>query len=121
MSNWVTFAPLLARKQSKIDKIPDLPVSTIFGQKGIKYYPIRILRPVLESSHQGVSFRPQNERKLITLFFSPHGRHRRADRGGGRVPRVPRLKIVGERQLPEIAIFIFIELTKDLDFSGFSK
>ena len=46
--------------------------STLFlTKKGVKYYPISILRPDLESSHQGASNWLQIERKIQTLFFGP--------------------------------------------------
>ena len=45
--------------------------STVFCQKGVKCYPIWILGQELESSYQGASFTPQNERALKTLSFGP--------------------------------------------------
>ena len=42
------------------------------GGECIKCYPISIFRPDLESSHQGASFRHQNELIVNTLFLAPH-------------------------------------------------
>ena len=49
-------------------KYPIDPFSTVCWPKGVKYYPIWILRLDLESSRQGASFRTQNEEKLKTIF-----------------------------------------------------
>ena len=59
-SNRTTFHPLLAKKLSKIGKIPDYANFRQFlGQKRVKCYSIWILRPDLESSHHLASFRTQ--------------------------------------------------------------
>ena len=42
------------------------------AEKGVRYCPITILRPDLESSDPGETFWPQNERKIKTLFFAPY-------------------------------------------------
>ena len=42
------------------------------AKKRGKFHPISILRPDLESTHQGASLRPHNERRVTTLFFDPH-------------------------------------------------
>ena len=60
-------------KRSKTDQIGYFAsFRPFFGQKRGKCHPISILRPDLESSHQGASFRHQNERRVTTLFFDPH-------------------------------------------------
>ena len=46
--------------------------STVFWPKGLICYPISILRPDLESSHEVASNHPQIERKIKTSFFGPH-------------------------------------------------
>ena len=42
-----------------------------FAKNRVKYYPISVMRPELESSHQGASFKPQNERWCYALFLHP--------------------------------------------------
>ena len=57
----------------KLAKYPILSVFDHFSAKnGVTCYPISILRHGLESSLQGTSLRPQNERIINTLFFDPH-------------------------------------------------
>ena len=56
----------------KVAKYPFCQFSTVFYQKWVKCHPISILRPDLESFHQGASLRPQHERNVKTLFFDPH-------------------------------------------------
>ena len=68
-NNWLPFWP---KSDRKLAKYPILPVfDRFFGQKGVKCYRIWILRPALESSHKGESFRSQNERALNILFLAP--------------------------------------------------
>ena len=58
------------KKRSKTDKIGYFASFQSFFKvkKGVKCYPISILRPDLEPSHQGACLRHQNERKVKTLF-----------------------------------------------------
>ena len=42
------------------------------AKKKDKCHPISMLRQDLEPSHQGASFRPQNERRVTTLFVDPY-------------------------------------------------
>ena len=42
---------------------------TIFWPTSGEFHPISILRPDLESFHQGMSVRPQNERRVTNIFF----------------------------------------------------
>ena len=44
-----------------------------FDKRLVKCYLIWILRPNLESSHQGTSLRPHNQRGLKALFVGHHG------------------------------------------------
>ena len=60
------------KKQSKTDKIWNFAsFDRFFAKNGVKCYPISILRPDLESSHHGGSFRPRNEERIKTLFLIP--------------------------------------------------
>ena len=83
MSNsWCSpwFDPLLVKsgtkkllKWSKTGKITKFGRFRPFFAVGmVKYCPITILRPDLQSSHPGEAFWPQNEWKLNILFFGPY-------------------------------------------------
>ena len=59
-SNRITFDPIFGQKTVENRDIFKNPFFDIFfGQKGVKYYPISVLRPDLESSHHFGYYGPQ--------------------------------------------------------------
>ena len=62
--NWITSDPIFGPKtiENWQNTLSYQFLTVFIGQNGVKCYPIPILRPDLKSSHQGASFRPQNER-----------------------------------------------------------
>ena len=78
--NWnrLTSDPFLAKKNcQKPTKYLILPVfDSFFAKKRIKCYPISILSPDSEASHEGASNWPRIDRKIENFIFDSHSNFR---------------------------------------------
>ena len=70
-SDQLTCDPSLGKNGRKTGKIPDFASFDRFLPKGVWCYPIWLLRPDFESSHQGKSFGLQIKRDWQLYFLAP--------------------------------------------------